>query len=144
MATVNIYLHFNGNCEEAFNFYKEVFGGDFSMISRFKDMPPGDKMPPLPPEYADKIMHVALPISNETVLMGSDVAGEWSQKFVPGTNFSISVNDADLQEAQRIFNRLSEGGEVLMPFEKAFWGSHFGMLNDKFGINWMVSCEEQK
>ena len=91
MTTVNVYLNFNGNCEDAFNFYKSVFGGEFPYVGRFKDMPPQEGMPPLPKEMEDKIMHVSLPISKETMLMGSDTGGEWAPSFVQGNNFSISI-----------------------------------------------------
>lgn len=141
MTTVNIYLTFNGNCEEAFNFYKSVFGGEFSYIGRFKDMPDsGGK--PLPKEDLGKIMHVGLPISKETMLLGSDTGGEWAPYFSAGNNFSVSVTTSSKTEADRLFNGLSAGGRVTMPLEKTFWGEYFGMLTDKFGINWMVGFRE--
>jgi len=141
MTTVNIYLTFDGNCEAAFNFYKSVFGGDFSYIGRFKEMPPQEGGKPISAEDGEKIMHVSLPISNETNLMGSDSGGEWAQNITYGNNFSISVNTKNTDEATRIFNRLSEGGKITMPLAKTFWESYFGMLTDKFGINWQVNCE---
>lgn len=139
MASVNIYLNFNGNCEEAFNFYKSVFGGEFPYIGRFKDMPAQEGMPPLPKEMEGKIMHVSLPISKETMLMGSDTGGEWAPSFVQGNNFSISINADSKEEADRLFNGLSDGGKVTMPLNNTFWGDYFGMFTDKFGINWMMS-----
>jgi PhnB protein len=144
MALVNIYLNFNGNCEEAFNFYKSVFGGEFPYIGRFKDMPPQEGMPPLPKEMENKIMHVSLPVSKETVLMGSDTGGEWAPSFVQGNNFSISINADSQEEADRFFNELSKGGKVTMPMGKTFWGDYFGMFADQFGINWMVSYNEKQ
>ena len=144
MATVNVYLNFKGNCEEAFNFYKSVFGGEFPYIGRFKDMPPQEGMPALPKDMADKIMHVSLPISKETMLMGSDTGGEWAPSFIQGNNFSISISAESQQEADRFFNELSKGGKVTMPMNKTFWGDYFGMFADKFGINWMVSYNMQK
>jgi PhnB protein len=141
MATVNVYLTFNGNCEEAFNFYKSVFGGEFPYIGRFKDMPAeGGKAAPA--EDAEKIMHVSLPISKETVLMGSDTGGEWAPNFKQGNNFAISVSTESTDEADRLFKGLSSGGQVTMPMDKTFWGSYFGMFTDKFGVNWMVSFDE--
>ncbi len=140
MTTVNIYLNFKGNCEEAFNFYKSVFGGEFPYVGRFKDMPKQEGMPALPEEFMEKIMHISLPISKETTLMGSDTGGEWAPKFTQGNNFSVSVNTDTEQEAERIFNALAEGGKVTMPLEKTFWQAYFGMLTDKFGINWMMNC----
>jgi PhnB protein len=139
MTTVNIYLNFNGNCEEAFNFYKSVFGGEFPYIGRYKDMPPAEEGKTLPAEEGEKIMHMALPISQETMLMGSDTGGEWAASLSPGNNFSISINTDSQEEADRLFNGLSAGGQVTMPMAKTFWGDYFGMFTDKFGINWMVS-----
>jgi PhnB protein len=138
MTTVNIYLNFNGNCEEAFNFYKSVFGGEFSYLGRFKDMPPTEGIT-LSPEQGDKVMHVGLPISKETALMGSDTGGDWAPAFKQGNNFSISVNVDSKDEADRLFNGLSAAGTVTMPMNATFWGDYFGMFTDKFGVNWMVS-----
>jgi PhnB protein len=138
MATVNAYLNFNGNCEEAFNFYKSAFGLEFQYIGRFKDMPPQEGMP-VSKEMEDRVMHVSLPISKETVLMGSDTGGEWASSFKQGNNFSISINAGSKEEADQLFNNLSQGGQVTMPLNNTFWGDYFGMFTDKFGINWMVS-----
>jgi len=140
MTSISIYLNFNGNCEEAFMFYKSVFGGEFETLNRFKEMPPNDNAEPLPEELGEKIMHVSLPICNETVLMGSDVGGEWSKSFKQGNNFAISVNTDNQNEATRIFNAIAEGGKITMPLAKTFWEAYFGMLTDKFGVNWMVNC----
>jgi len=138
MATVNIYLTFNGNCEEAFKFYQSVFGGEFPYIGRFKDMPAG-KGPKLKPGEENRIMHVSLPISKETVLMGSDTGGEWAPSYLQGNNFSISITADSKQEAEKLFKGLSAGGKVTMPLSKTFWSESFGMLTDKFGISWMMS-----
>lgn len=140
-TTVNVYLTFNGDCKEAFDFYKSVFGGEYTNISTFGEMPPQEGMPPVPDDEKDLIMHVALPISKETMLMGSDTGAEWARNFKKGNNFSISINTASKQDADRIFNELSDGGKVMMPMDNTFWGSYFGMFSDKFGINWMVSFE---
>lgn len=139
MATVNVYLTFNGNCREAFNFYKSVFGGDFTWIGTFGDMPPqeGYKMAE---DEKDRIMHVSLPVSKETVLMGSD-SSSYSGDAVFGNNFSISISAGSREEADRFFNALAAGGKTIMPMADAFWGSYFGMLTDKFGINWMVNYD---
>ncbi|MCW3786512.1 VOC family protein [Plebeiibacterium sediminum] len=140
MPVINVYLTFDGNCEDAFNYYRDVFEVEFAMINRFKDMPPqnGTK---LPEGDAEKIMHVSLPISDETVLMGCDVGGEWSNDFVQGNNFSISIEADSKKDADRYFDMLSIDGEVVMPMDTTFWGSYFGMLTDQFGINWMVSFD---
>ncbi|HVI49283.1 MAG TPA: VOC family protein [Chitinophaga sp.] len=142
MATVNVYLTFNGNCEEAFNFYKSVFGGEFPFIGRFGEMPPGDDSMKVGPEDANKIMHVSLPISKETVLMGSDTAGDWAASLKEGNNFSISVGAGSREEADKIFAGLSAGGRVTMPMGDTFWGAYFGMFTDKFNINWMVNYDD--
>lgn len=136
MATTNTYLNFNGNCEEAFIFYKAVFGGEFTHLARYSEMPPS-------PEYsikksdADKIMHVSLPIGQST-LMGSDSFGE-AKTPKDGNSFYISVTADSREEANRLFHALAEGGHITMPLADAFWGDYFGMLTDKFGINWMMS-----
>jgi len=143
MTLVNVYLTFNGNCEEAFTFYKSVFGGEFPYMGRFKDMP-ADESKKMPDADANKIMHVSLPISKETMLMGSDVGGEWTPHFSAGNNFSISINTDSKNEADRLFNGLSAGGMVTMAMNKTFWGDYFGMFTDKFGINWMVSFNEAR
>ena len=139
MASINPHINLNGNAEEAFNFYKSVFGGEFPYIGRFKDMPPQEGVPSLSKEMEDRIMHVSLPISKETVIMGSDTGGEWAPKFQQGNNFSISINTDSKEEADRLFNGLSAEGQVTMPLNNTFWSDYFGMFTDKFGINWMVS-----
>jgi PhnB protein len=144
MPVVNVYLTFNGNCEEAFNFYKSVFGGEFPYLGRFKDMPPSEEGAKSMAADGERIMHVSLPISKETMLMGSDTGGEWAKDFKQGNNFSVSVTASSKEEADRIFNGLSKGGQVTMPLDKTFWGDYFGMLTDKFGINWMMSFNENK
>ena len=142
MTTVNVYLTFNGNCLEAFNFYKSVFGGEFPYVGYYKDMPT-DGGKPLATEDADKIMHISLPISQETMLMGSDTGGEWASSFAQGNNFSLSINSDSKESADRLFNGLSAGGRVTMPMASTFWGDYFGMLTDLFGINWMISFNEK-
>lgn len=142
MATVNAYLTFNGNCLEAFNFYKSVFGGEFSYLGTFGNMPPQDGMPAMSADDANKIMHVSLPVSTETILMGSDTGGEWASGYTTGNNFAVSINANSKAEADKLFGGLSADGNVTMPMDKTFWGSYFGMFTDKFGINWMVSFDE--
>ncbi|MFD1095563.1 VOC family protein [Salegentibacter chungangensis] len=142
MNTVNVYLTFNGDCMEAFDFYKSALGGEFSNVSRFSEMPRQEGMPEISEEEKNRIMHIALPISKETVLMGSDTGGEWAKHFKKGNNFSVSVHTDKKEESDRIFNELSKDGEVMMPMENTFWGSYFGMFTDKFGINWMVSFDQ--
>ena len=136
MAAVNTYLNFNGNTEEAFNFYRSVFGGEFIMVQRMKDTPEPDK---IPDGDKNKIMHIALPIGNN-VLMGTDV-----MSFMPqvtfGTNSSICITPDSEEQAKKLFDGLSYGGQVGMPLEKMFWGALFGFFTDKFGVQWMVNYE---
>lgn len=142
MATVNPYLTFQGNCEEAFTFYKSVFGGEYPYIGKFKDMPAAENCAPISAEEGEKIMHVSLPISKETILMGSDSSEAFGHSTVIGNNFSISINTDTAEEADKLFNGLSAGGAVSMPMDKTFWGAYFGMFTDKFGINWMINFDE--
>lgn len=137
MATINSYLNFKGNTEEAFNFYKAAFGGDFSVLQRFSDTPHGSNMPE---ELREKIMHVSLPIG-ANVLMGTDVVGEMEETCIIGNNVSVSISTESEAETDQLFHALSAGGKIIMPLEKAFWGAYFGMFIDKFGINWMVNYD---
>ncbi|GAB4414054.1 MAG: VOC family protein [Anaerolineae bacterium] len=135
MTTLNPYLNFDGNCEEAFNFYKSVFGGEFATVMRYTEMPAEFQMPE---SEAQKIMHMALPIGQSSILMGSDTPASMGPTPIGG-NVSISISAASEAEATRLFNGLSAGGQVTMPLDKAFWGDYFGMLTDKFGVQWLVS-----
>ncbi|HEY9342032.1 MAG TPA: VOC family protein [Hanamia sp.] len=136
MAKMNSYLNFNGNTEEAFNFYKSVFGGEFLTLMRFKDTPDADKMPA---DEQEKVMHVALPIG-DNILMGTDVLKSMEPVNF-GTNSSLSIDGESEEEANQLFNKLSVGGKVVMPLEKMFWGALFGMITDKFGVQWMVNYD---
>jgi PhnB protein len=140
---VNVYLLFNSNCEEAFNFYKNAFGNEFEMISRFKEMPAVDGHPAVPEEDAEKIMHVSLPIDGDSVLMGSDTGAGSANRFNAGNNFAVSVSTETRAEADRIFADLSAGGEITMKMEDTFWGEYFGMFTDKFGVSWMIGCRQE-
>ncbi len=137
MASVNPYLNFNGNCSEAFEFYKSAFGGEFTTKMLFKDAPSDQAMSPA---EGSRIMHVALPIGKGTVLMGSDRAGSMGAG-TKGDNFTISIQADSEEEAGKLFSKLSVGGKVVMPLDKTFWGAYFGMFNDKFGIAWMVNYD---
>lgn len=141
MTSINPYLVFNGNCEAAFLFYQSVFGTEFTMMGKFKDMPSDENSPKLSEEDADRVMHVSLPIG-ATVLMGSD-SNAASGDVVFGGNVSISINTESAAEADRLFNGLSADGNPFMPMSKTFWGAYFGMFIDKFGINWMVNFDEK-
>lgn len=143
MASINPYLIFNGNCEEAFLLYQSVFGGEFPFVGRFSDMPPGEDNPSLSEEDSNKIMHISLPIGVNSVLMGSD-SNSASGDVTIGQNMSISIDTASREEADRLFNGLSVNGTITMPMNATFWGAYFGMFTDKFGINWMVNFDEVK
>ena len=135
MLTINPYLNFPGTTEEAFNFYKSVFGGEFAMLQRFKDTPEGDKVPA---DVKEKIMHVALPIGGN-VLMATDAVESMGFSLTPGNNVYICISPESKEEADRIFNGLAEGGKVSMPIQDMFWGAYYGDLTDKFGVRWMVN-----
>lgn len=138
MATVNTYLYFNGNCEEAFNFYKSVFQKEFTYLGRYKDVPQADRK--IFREADKKIMHVSLPISKETSLMGADNK-EAYKEILTYSNFSLILHADTKEEADRLFNELSEGGQIKMPVNLTFWGSYYGICVDKFGIMWKVTIE---
>ncbi len=144
MAKINAYLDFNGNCREAFEFYKSVFGGDFLYIYTNNDMPPMEGMPPLTPEQQNKILHVTLAIDKNTVLMGSDAGVGFAPPATFGNNISLYVDTENRAESDRIFAALADGGKVNMPMEHTFWGAYFGSLTDKFGVNWMISNAESE
>ncbi|MBL8012781.1 MAG: VOC family protein [Candidatus Omnitrophica bacterium] len=141
MHSINPYINFNGNCEEAFNFYKKVFGREFLSISRFKDAPAGAS--PVSKDQGDLILHVALPLGKSNILMGSDCPGEWG-KVSAGTNMHISLHPETEKEAETIFHALSVGGKVSVPLQKMFWNAYFGMVTDPFGVQWMVNYDYGK
>jgi PhnB protein len=136
MTAAHPYLHFNGNAEEAFKFYKSVFGGDFPMIMRYKDAPAEQQMGE---EDGEKVLHICLPIGERVILMGGDVPE--AHKVTMGTNFYISLSPDSEKEADQLFSGLSAGGQVMMPMGKTFWGSYFGMLKDQFAVQWMISFD---
>lgn len=142
MAKLNVYLNFAGNAEEAFQFYKSVFGGEFTQITRYKDMPmPGMT---IPTEDENKIMHMGLPIGKEDVLMVSDALESMGQKIVQGNNVYLSLHPETKEEADRIFNALSAGGQIEMSMADMPWGDYYGSFKDKFGVMWMVDYEYPK
>jgi PhnB protein len=135
MASINMYLNFNGNCEQAFNFYKSVFGGEFIEFQRFKDVPSEN---PLPEAEGEWLMHVELPIGNGNFLMGSDTPSTMG-KVVNGTNYHISIQSDSNEETDRLYKDLSAGGKITMPLQETFWGARFAMFTDRFGIQWMIN-----
>ena len=133
--SLNPYLTFDGNCHEAFDFYRSVFGTEFRVLSTFAEAP--DDME-VPDADKDKVMHASLPIGS-SVLMGSDSPA--GPPVVVGNNFSISLATEDREESDKLIGKLSDGGAVTMPMQDTFWGSYFGTCTDRFGINWMISCD---
>lgn len=138
MSTINPYINFNGNAEEAFTFYKSVFGGEFATIVRFKDLESSDF--PVPPEDTNKIMRIVLPIG-PTTLIANDVPESLGPVNENENRSKISVTTESRDEAERIFTGLSEGGTVEMPMDQSPWGTYFAMFRDKFGIEWTVEFD---
>lgn len=141
MKSINPYLNFPGNTEEAFNFYKSVFSGEFSMLMRMKDAPQQEQ---IPRELENKIMHISLPINTGQILMGTDVLEGFGPKFSAGTNFSICIASSSEHEGKELFDKLSIDGKIQVPFGKQFWGDMFGQFVDKFGVQWMIGYHEEK
>ena len=135
MAQINPYINFNGNAEEAFNFYKSVFGGEFAKIIRFKDLASAEF--PVAEHEVDKIMHIALPIG-KNILMANDVPESMGRVNENENRSKISISTESKEEADKLFNGLSAGGQIEMPMADSPWGSYFGMFRDKYGIEWMV------
>ncbi|MGY4385706.1 PhnB protein [Pedobacter sp. UYP24] len=144
MATVNAYLMFDGNCQTVFDFYKSALGKEFSQLSRFGEIPPQEGMPPLADDMKDRVMHVSLPISAETILMGSDTMPGMGPGLTVGNNFSVALGADSKEEADELFNKLSVGGQITMPLALTFWNAYFGMFTDQFGIKWMVNYDLPK
>ncbi|MFZ4620577.1 MAG: VOC family protein [Bacteroidota bacterium] len=140
MATLNAYLNFNGNTEEAFEFYRSVFGGQFISLQRFRETPAAAHTPA---GDLDKIMHVALAVGGG-MLMGTDSLESIGQKLMQGNNVYLFLTPESESEAVSLFDALSKGGKIEQPLEKMFWGSLFGSFRDKFGVQWMVNYEFPK
>ncbi len=138
MATINPHINFNGNAEEAFNFYKSVFGGEFVKIMRFKDISSPEF--PVAKKEANKIMHIALPIG-KNFLMGNDIPESMGRVNENENRSKISISVESREEADKLFNGLSAGGKIEFPMGDSPWGSYFGMFRDKFGIEWMVDFD---
>lgn len=130
------YLNFDGQAEEAFNFYKSVFGGEFTFFAKMSDAPESDK---LTEAEKNRVMHVALPINEHTTLMASDCVPSAGHVLKEGNNMYINIQAESREDADRLFNGLSAGGTIEMPMEDMFWGDYFGSFKDRFGIQWMVN-----
>src|SRR5687768_7083938 len=138
MPSINPHVNFNGNAEEAFNFYKSVFGGEFAKIIRFKDVASAEF--PVAEHEANKIMHIALPIG-KSILMANDVPEIMGRTNENENRSKIVINAGSKEEADKLFNGLSAGGQIEMPVSDSPWGSYFGMFRDKYGIEWMVEFD---
>ncbi|MEK6844209.1 MAG: VOC family protein [Nanoarchaeota archaeon] len=139
MATINPHINFNGNAEEAFTFYKSVFGGKFAKIIRFKDISSHEF--PVEKKEENKIMHIVLPIGKTSMLMANDVPEIMGKTNENENRSKIVINTESKEEADKLFNRLSAGGKIEMPIADSPWGSYFGMFRDKYGIEWMVDFD---
>lgn len=140
MALINPHINFNGNAEEAFGFYKSVFGGEFTKIIRFKDISSPEY--PIPENEANKIMHIALPIG-KNILMANDVPESMGKVNENENRSKIFISAESREEADKLFNGLSAGGTIEMPIADSPWDSYFGMFRDKYGIEWMVNFDSK-
>lgn len=131
---INPYLNFAGNTEEAFNFYKSVFGGEFLNVNRFGENPDEN----IPENLKDQIMHITLPIG-DSYLMGTDAPEEMGFKLNFGNNTYIMISPDSREQSKEIFDKLAEGGTIEMPLEDMFWGDYYGSLKDKYGVQWMIN-----
>lgn len=134
---INPYFNFNGNTEEAFNFYKSVFGGEFAMVMRFGDSPEAGNVPP---GTENMIMHIALPVGNN-ILMGTDAPDTMNFKLKFGNNIYMTLSPDSREQTDELFAKLSEGGSVEQPLQDMFWGAYFGTCADRFGVQWMFSYD---
>lgn len=140
MKSINPYLNFNGNAEQAFNFYKSVLGREFTALIRYKEIPDVDKVSE---KKKEKIFHIALPMGNDNILMGKDYMECLEQYSTFGNNFLISISGDSKEEVKKIFTGLSKEGKILAPLGDVFWGEYFGMFTDKFGVHWMISYDNK-
>lgn len=140
MASVSTYLNFDGKTEEAFEFYKSVFGTDYvDGVARLGDVPADAGAPPVPDHLKNLVMNVQLPILGGHLLMGTDSVADWGQTLVAGNNISIMLHPDSRAAADELFAALSEGGSIQMPMADQFWGDYFGDCVDKFGVQWMIA-----
>jgi len=137
---MNPYLNFDGKAEEAFNFYKSILGGEFSMIMKVADTPDSEQFPE---NEKNRIMHIALPIDEHTILMGSDILPSCGHVLKEGNSVTLSLHPTSKEETEKLFYGLSEGGKVDMELEDTFWGAYFGSFTDKYGIVWLINYEKE-
>jgi PhnB protein len=141
MISINPYLNFMGNTEDAMNFYKSIFGGEFTAFQRFNESPGHDKMPK---KEQTMVMHASLPLGPHNTLMATDTLESMGMELTIGNNFYMSVNTESEAETDKLFNGLAEGGKIEMPVNQTFWGAYCGMCRDKFGIQWMISYDKSQ
>lgn len=145
MANVSTYLNFNNQTEAAFNFYRSVFGGEFTGgIHRFSEIPPAEGMPQISESDANLVMHIELPILGGHKLMGTDAPESMGFRVKPGNNVYITLEPDTRAEADRLFNALSAGGKIEMPMRDMFWGAYYGSFADRYGVQWMINCVAKK
>lgn len=140
MKSVNPYINFNGNCEEAFNFYQTVFGGELQLV-RYRDL---ENQMGLEGDELNQIGNIALPLIGDTLLYGSDVPASFGAPVENGNQIQINIETADMNEAERLFNALSKEGDIKMPLQETEWAESFGLCADKFGVQWMVMYTGEK
>ncbi|MDB5004324.1 MAG: hypothetical protein JWQ34_2549 [Mucilaginibacter sp.] len=138
MISINPYFNFMGNTEDAMNFYKSVFGGEFTAFQRFTDSPGHEKMPK---NEQSKIMHVSLPMGPSNAIMATDTLESMGMELTIGNNFYLCVNTESKEETAKFFNKLAEDGQIEMPLNETFWGGYCGMCRDKFGLQWMITYD---
>jgi PhnB protein len=143
MPIINVYLYFKGNCEKAFDFYKSIFGGEYEFLGRYGDISQ-DARENFPYCTDDQIMHVTLPISKETMLMGADLITSNEEISDSKSRFSLYVRTETMNEAERIFEALSDEGAVIVPLDNQFWSSYYGLCIDKFGISWKITYNKNE
>lgn len=141
MKQADYYLHFHGNALQAMTRYQQIFGGEFTAIQRYGDMPGSEKMNPAD---RDKLIHISLPLTSHTHLMASDQVTNMEGSLTIGNNYHICLQASCEKEADKLFAALSAGGRIEMPMNKTFWGAYFGMCVDQFGIQWMINHAETK
>jgi len=145
MNKVNTYLNFARNTEEAFNFYKSIFGGEFDgVIMRYKDIPTQEGMPTIPEADKELIMHISLPIMDGHRLMGTDASEAMGSKLIKGNNVYISIAPDTRAETKRLYEALSAGGKIEMELQDMFWGDYYASFEDKFGTKWMLNCSAKE
>lgn len=138
MKSIVPYLTFDGNCEEAFNFYKSIMGGEFKLLKHFSDSAVAKDNIDTLGDYGNKVMHITLE-SGDVRIMGGDKTSQWNPEQPEGGSVSISIRPSTREEAEKLFYGLSEGGEIIKPLKDVEWGEYFGILLDKYGISWIIS-----